>query len=377
MSVNGMKVLQIANGYLDKPLYRHLFDHMDRKTVENVVFVPVAKADKRESNRPDVLVRPCFSSLDRRLYFPKQWKTLRAIVASLAPQLQSFSLTHSHTVFSTGCASLKLKRKFGIPYVVAVRDTDVNLFFAKYPFMRGLGNTILREAARVVFLSPAYADFVREKYVRPSWQNEIRAKSVVIPNGIDDVFFGGKPNGAKTPHDPFTIIHVGDIIHRKNILSTLAAVETLLAEGEKVRFMVVGPPKDASIVEALQGKAFVQIFPPCDCSGVVEHFRQADVLVMPSFHETFGIVYAEAMSQGVPVIYTRGQGFDGHFPEGEIGFSVSPYSPREIVDAVRRIKDNYHELSQRCLRQCKRFDWTAIAGTYEDIYGAIVGRGPK
>ena len=37
-------------------------------------------------------------------------------------------------------------------------------------------------------------------------------------------------------------------------------------------------------------------------------YRENDIYVMPSIIETFGLVYAEAMSQGLPVIYTRGQG---------------------------------------------------------------------
>lgn len=40
---------------------------------------------------------------------------------------------------------------------------------------------------------------------------------------------------------------------------------------------------------------------------------------MPSHKETFGLVYAEAMSQGLPIIYTKNQGFDGQFPDGYVG----------------------------------------------------------
>ena len=43
---------------------------------------------------------------------------------------------------------------------------------------------------------------------------------------------------------------------------------------------------------------------------------------MPSRYETFGLVYGEAMSQGLPIIYSKGQGVDGYFKEGTVGYGV-------------------------------------------------------
>ena len=39
---------------------------------------------------------------------------------------------------------------------------------------------------------------------------------------------------------------------------------------------------------------------------------------MPSKYETFGLVYPEAMSRGIPIVYTKNQGFDKYFEDGEI-----------------------------------------------------------
>ena len=73
---------------------------------------------------------------------------------------------------------MKLKRQYGIPYIVAVRNTDVNLFFKKMIHLRKLGINIMKEADKVIFLSNTYKDQVIEIYSK--LQDESIIKSVVI-----------------------------------------------------------------------------------------------------------------------------------------------------------------------------------------------------
>ena len=99
---------------------------------------------------------------------------------------------------------------------------------------------------------------------------------------------------------------------------------------------------------------------------------RSDIFVMPSIYETFGIVYIEAMSQGLPLIYTRGQGFDGQFKEGEVGYSVQSDSPSEISERVKAILKNYDYISEKCLSNVDKFSWDRIAGDYKKLYEGIV-----
>jgi glycosyltransferase involved in cell wall biosynthesis len=99
----------------------------------------------------------------------------------------------------------------------------------------------------------------------------------------------------------------------------------------------------------------VKYMPPKSPSELIEIYSSQDISVMPSFYESFGLVYAEAMSQGLPVIYTKGQGFDGQFPEGYIGYHVDADSSQNISNGILSVVENYGEISNRCPEASKIF----------------------
>jgi glycosyltransferase involved in cell wall biosynthesis len=101
-------------------------------------------------------------------------------------------------------------------------------------------------------------------------------------------------------------------------------------------------------------------------------YRAADIFLLPSGRETFGLVYAEAISQGLPVLYTRGQGFDGQFPDGTVGFAIDPNDPEGIADKIEAILRDYARFSQAALSGSRKFDWDKIAVSFHALYGEVV-----
>ena len=94
---------------------------------------------------------------------------------------------------------------------------------------------------------------------------------------------------------------------------------------------------------------------------------------MPSFTESFGLVYAEAMSQGLPVVYSAGQGFDGQFAEGEVGYRVDSHSPESVANGILKVIENYGNISPYVSQKAKKFRWDEIVQVYSDIYEKIGG----
>ena len=100
-------------------------------------------------------------------------------------------------------------------------------------------------------------------------------------------------------------------------------------------------------------------------------YAGCDLLLVPSEAETFGMVYLEAMSQGVPVLYTRGQGFDGQFGEGEVGFSVACGDVGEQAARLIDAAQDYEARSARCIERAARYAWPQVAAQWKALYQGI------
>ena len=70
-----------------------------------------------------------------------------------------------------------------------------------------------------------------------------------------------------------------------------------------------------------------------------------DIFAMPSVPETFGLVYVEAMTQGLPIIYAKGEGFEGFYKDGEIGYGVDADSITDISDKIELLIKSYNRFA--------------------------------
>ncbi len=119
----------------------------------------------------------------------------------------------------------------------------------------------------------------------------------------------------------------------------------------------------------------VTLLPPRPMQALMPLYREADVFLLPSRRETFGLVYAEAISQGLPVLYGRGQGFDGQFEDGRVGYAVDPDDPVAIADKVLSILGDYARFSASALAGSARFVAEAYPASEALVAGACTRRG--
>lgn len=372
-----MKILHINPDHPFTPLYTLMLDAFSAQH-SHTVYVPLAvgrKLPERYSPDPSRVIHSMdYRQLHRVFYW---WKT-RKILKSLVRQMdvQSFDLVHAHFLFSSGGVAYLLRKKFGLRYVVSVQNTDVNIFL-KYGFhLRKSAVRILQNAERVIFPNPAYFRLVIHRYVPDKVRTSVERRSKVIPFGIDSFWLArANERARRVGKERLSLLYVGKFSKNKNVETVVEVAKLLRSRGYDVTLDLVGDgPTFSRIQKRVRDLSYVRLHGHiASRERLLDRYRQADIFIMPSFTETFGLVYVEAMSQGLPVLYSKGQGIDGYFPEGTVGYSIDPHSPSSIADKVEEIIRNYEKISERCVWEARRFSWSQISRELEQLYEAACG----
>ncbi|WP_181419145.1 glycosyltransferase family 4 protein [Mesotoga sp. TolDC] len=338
--------------------------------LDSLVVVPAVYNSDNRAEEKNVRQIKCFGNYDRFFYYRKQRKITRSI-EELTHQYKP-QIIHSHFVFSGGYTCLKIKEELGIPYVVTVRNTDLNLFFRRMHHLRGTGIEILRRADKIVFISKTYLDKLLEKYIPVPDRKAIVDKSVILPNGIDDFWFENRPRSAHSiENGKIKLLTVGAINKNKNQIIVSSVANYLRKKGYDVEYTMVGKIENRTLFRKIMDQGLTTYVEPKPKETLIEYYRSSDIFVMPSIHETFGLVYAEAISQGIPIIYTKGEGFDSQFPDGTIGFSVKRNDADDISCKVLSILDDYDNISAECLAKSAKFKWDTKVEDYIRLYQEI------
>ena len=371
-----MLILQLISGFSQQELYKNFIEKLQGLGFRQKVYVPVRTAAELGKNNlpesPDLSIYYSFilRKYHRILFFLKIIDVYTDLRKKI--ELDNIELIHSHFLFSDGAVALKIKKELNIPYIVTVRNTDVNIFF-KYMFhLRNKGVEILLNANRIIFITPAYVDVVN-KYIPLEHRITINKKILIIPNGLNEFWLRNKAIKPKKKKDVLRVLYLGDFTPNKNVKSIIEAVMRLEKHGFNIKLTLVGGGGVKSIYVMRQLKKcdskIVQFFERTnDKETLLKYYRNNDVFVMPSFKETFGIAYLEAMSQGLPIIYTKGQGVDGYFPQNPPGYAVNPYDLEEIMQCIVSAYNNLNTLSQNGLNHVDSFSWDIITEKYFEIY---------
>jgi glycosyltransferase involved in cell wall biosynthesis len=372
-----MKVLHICSDFSKQSIYNQMITNLSTMGIGQEVYVPVrtsleiGKNQNKELKNVNYNYSFILNKTDRFFYHKKIEKIEKNLESVI--NVKENNIIHAHFLFSDGGVAYKLHKKYDIPYIVAVRNTDINVFFKYFLHLRGYALEILKNASQIVFLSPKYKEYTFEKYIPKEYHDDFLKKTSVVPNGVNPFWLNNiyqkKPFFNK---DVIKFLYVGDFTKNKNIQMSISALNKLCINGKKIEFTLVGGGGnyDATIRKFVRNNSnWITLF---DRTNNIQElkaiYESCDVFLMPSKYETFGLVYVEAMSQGLPIIFSQGQGVDGFFQYGEVGFSVKYNNIRDLVDKINLIVANYDVMSANCNKQAKEFSWLNISNKYIYIY---------
>ncbi len=370
-----MKILHICSDFAKQSIYNQLVTHLSNdKSINQIVFVPcktyeeIGKNQNIDLKNVEYFYNKVYNKLDR-IFFHRKINKATKIIMKINNEVD---LVHAHFLFSDGAIALEYYYKYKTPYIVAVRNTDINYFF-KYLFhLRGKGIEILLNASKIIFLTEAYKTQLLETYIPKKYLNLIKSKSIVIPNGVDPYWLSNINKVPKNIKEELKIVYIGDFSKNKNIQNTIRALKIMINNGFKIKFFIVGGGGDynSQIFKLinLNSKWIDYTKRTSDKEKLKSILQESHIFCMPSKYETFGIAYIEAMTQGLPLIFTKNQGIDGYFNDGEVGYAVKNNDISDIVKGIYKILDNYQFISDNCTNYSKIFSWNIISNKYLKIY---------
>lgn len=280
------------------------------------------------------------------------------------------NLIHAHACFPAGIAARQLSEEFDIPYVITEHWTG----FATQRLddkVRSEAGTVFNGAKCVI----AVSSILKKSIQAIAPECEVR----VIPNGVDTEIFSPL-NGIERQMDEdneFIFCTVGHLIKRKRVDLLIESIKQLKDNGFKCKLVICGggPEMDklSSMSDSLGLSNEILFKGESSQNDIKQILKNADAFILVSEYETFGVVYLEAMSMGLPVIATT-RGAPPEFIPQNAGICVDPADTTMVVTAMKRIIEQREAYNSHEIRTFIRetFDFTIIAEEIINIYRSVL-----
>ena len=289
-----------------------------------------------------------------------------------------YDLIHAHYWLS-GVAGLALRERWNVPVL--------QMFHTLARFKNGAARRLvdlepsvrIDEEARIVSqVDGLVASSVVERRALVDEYGAEAEHAVVIPCGVDtDLFRPGDREDARAriaAGDGPLVLYVGRIAPIKGLETLLGAVARLRAQGSGLRVLIVGGEADepregheAEIrrgVEMLGLRDVVRFVGAQPQQTLRDYYVAADVTVLPSYYESFGMVALEAMACGSPVVGSRVGGLATTVRDGVTGFLVPDGDAGALAERIEMLVDDpdlRFRLGREGVQWAARHRWPCVA----------------
>jgi glycogen synthase len=298
-----------------------------------------------------------------------------------------FGIVHGHD-WLVAIAGDHLARRFGAPLVTTIHATEHGRhqgWVDKHPqsYIHGVERWITNRADRVIACSYYMREQIADIFAVAD------EKVTVIPNGIDPDDLQA-PDGPELERlrrefampDERLVLLIGRLVYEKGFQLALEAMPDLIERVPRTRFLVAG-----------SGTHEQELRRQAAGLGLMEHgtflgwigddvlhslYRIADVCVVPSIYEPFGLVALEAMASGCPCIVADTGGLREVVPHDEAGLRFRARDPGALAEVSARVLSD-DELGRRLVAEAyehlRRFDWFDVAERTGALYAELAQDG--
>jgi D-inositol-3-phosphate glycosyltransferase len=299
-------------------------------------------------------------------------------------------ILHSHYWLS-GWAGLLVKRSLGIPLANSfhtlgrVKDGNRRPDEPHESLLRIAAEHEVIEGSDCVMAStPAEAAELLEHYgADPN-------RLCTSPPGVDHRLFN--PGSQRSARRRLglgpgpVVLYAGRIQPLKGVDLLVEAFARITAHHPDATLLIVGGPsgpKGQQELAALRHRAFelgvlskVKFYGPLPHGLLADLYRAADLVVVPSRAESFGLVAAEAQACGTPVVAARVGGLVYVVDDGVTGVLVDGWDPADYAEVLDRLLSDdglRAKMGEAAVVWAKRFSWDATVRRYLELYKGVLG----
>ena len=261
----------------------------------------------------------------------KERESLREVVRDLRPDV-----VHAQDALGAGYVCLRATQ--GVPVLVSVHGITRE----EVKYLGGLERLRVRifgVAVERYCISHARYLVQPTRYPEAYFGSEIRGLIWDVGNAISDRFFG-----VDAAPEPGRVLYAGAVIARKRLLDLVEAMPAVAVQVPEAHVRVAGVGSDGPYarkvrdrVRVLGLEARVEFVGSVSSGELLEEFRRASLLVLPSRQETSPMVIGEAMATALPVVATRVGGVSYLVDDGVTGFVVEPGDVEALAARVAHV----------------------------------------
>jgi glycosyltransferase involved in cell wall biosynthesis len=279
-------------------------------------------------------------------------------------------LIHAHKLTFEGIIARYLSRMLGIPYIMTIRGNTDLVVMKHKPLSGKRYQRVIAGASYIFFLAP----WTLKKFHRRFGSQLFEGKAGLMPNVVEprnQVLHQGEINPR------FVTVFRLHFLKGKNIRRIIKAFDRIMEEHPGTGLDIIGEGHAEQTIRSLIKKSKYPdryaLLGKVENHLLVEKLSSYTGFILPSFPETFGLVFIEALIAGIPIIYTMDSGVDGYFDQFTIGIRVRHTSVREIATAIDAlIRENpVYRVNISNMRETGFFDQFTRARIRDTYYRVI------
>lgn len=273
-------------------------------------------------------------------------------------------LIHAHFGLWAGYSARLIYRWYHIPYVITEHASSINGNHTS-PSQKKILQRAYRSARKVICVGTMLQHNLSE-YV------DDNRKVTVIPNFVDTRTFRFSPHRTEK-EKRFTFVSVGNLSKRKGFHDLLTAFHRQFGDKPHVSLVIAGDGEERQAltqqVESLHLQSQVTLTGQLSRDQLADRLATCDAFVLPSYAETFGIVFIEAMSAGLPAVGTVCGGPEDIITP-ESGFLVQPGDVDALAVKMKALYETYEQFDKEKIRQSivSRFDFQLAGEKLIQVY---------